>query len=153
MNEDIVKTCAFSGHRILPRDFDFLLMDRVIRNLLLMGCRRFLCGMAQGFDLYAAESVLANRKEYPVQLVACIPCGTQSENFSEHSLIRYRKILEECDEKIIFSQDYYAGCMQQRNRYLVDNCDVLLTFLRRKSGGTYYTVNYAKRQGKKLIEL
>lgn len=40
-----------------------------------------------------------------------------------------------------------------RDRFMVDNCDVLVTYQRRKSGGTSYTVNYAKSKGINLIEL
>lgn len=153
MNEDQITSCAFSGHRVLPENFDLQLLDRVIYNLLLSGYNRFLCGMARGFDLCAAERLLSYRNRFSFRLVACIPCRTQSESYPESTLIRYRKILEESDETVVLSEEYYAGCMQQRNRYLVDHCDVLVSYLRRRSGGTFYTVNYAKKRGKKIIEL
>lgn len=149
------ETCAFTGHRVLGRDFDANLMDRVINNLIINGYRRFLCGMAAGFDMLAAESVLNYRRQsgFRIELVACIPCLSQSENYTSSALSRYMRILSECDEKIILSESYYSGCMQLRDRYLVDNSDVIVSYLRKKSGGTFYTVNYAKKCGKKLIEL
>lgn len=137
----------------MPRDFDVCLLERVIHHLIVMGYDRFLCGMAVGFDLIAAACVAEQKKTSPVRLVACIPCATQSENFSAKGKAEYERLLDCCDEKIILSDEYFQGCMQQRNRYLVDHCDVLVTFLRRKRGGTYYTVKYAERAGKKIIEL
>lgn len=148
-----MKSCSFTGHRILSRDFDYNLLDRVILNLIKNGVETFYCGMATGFDTVAAESVLNFKKEYNVKLVACIPCADQSDTFSAAAKERYKRILKECDSQIILSPSYFEGCMQQRDRFLVDNCDVLLCYLRRKSGGTFYTVNYAKSKGVQIIEI
>ena len=145
--------CTFTGHRVL-RDLDFALMDRVIENLIKNGCRRFLCGMAMGFDLAAAESVISLMEVYPdLELVACIPCEGQSHTFSPADKARYGRVLERCSEVVTLSKEYYSGCMQFRDRYMVDNSDTVLCYLRRKSGGTFYTVNYAKKQNRKIIEL
>ena len=54
---------------------------------------------------------------------------------------------------VVLEPCYVAGCMYKRDRYLVENSDVLVCFLRRNSGGTYYTVNYARKMNKKIIEL
>jgi len=145
--------CAFSGHRILSADFDVNLLDRVILNLIKSGVKNFYCGMAVGFDIVAAESVLKYKKDYGISLYACLPCENQSERFSEASKTRYERALEGCDGVIILSTEYYNGCMQARNRFLIDNTDVLVCYLRKKTGGTYYTVNYAKEKGLKVIEV
>lgn len=149
-----MKVCAFTGHRSLAgTDFDEHLLERVILNLVKTGYNRFLCGMAVGFDMKAAQAVLALKGEYDIQLVACLPCTNQSERFSAKSKALYDEILDKCDEKIVLGSEYENGCMQRRDRYLVDNCDVLVSFLRKSSGGTYYTVNYARKSNKKVIEL
>lgn len=147
------KNCAFTGHRILQKDFDYNLLDRVIYNLIQGGTENFFCGMAMGFDLAAAESVLQYKKDFNIRLIACIPCLGQEEKYSEKNRERYAAILEKCDEKVVFSDKYFDGCMFVRDRYMVDNCDVLVTYQRRKSGGTSYTVNYAKKKGVNIIEL
>ncbi len=145
--------CAFSGHRILRKDFDGQLLFRVIENLIKTGCENFLCGMARGFDLCAAECVIELKKNYSVRLTACIPCASQAENFPKKDKERYEKILQNCDEKVVLSENYYNGCMQIRNRYLVENSDVLVCYLRSDSGGTYYTVKYAESLDKKIVKL
>ena len=148
------KTVAFSGHRVLTGyDFDPALMDRVILNLIKTGTENFLCGMALGFDMAAAESVLELKKKYKVKLTAVLPCADQSQNFSEANKIRYQRILKRCDEVITLSEEYFSGCMHARDRYLVDNGDAVVCFLRKNSGGTYYTVNYAKKLNIPLIEI
>ena len=149
-----MKVCAFTGHRnLVGTDFDEHLLERVVKDLAIKGYDRFLCGMAVGFDLKAAQAVLALKGLYDIRLVACLPCANQSERFSEKNKKLYNDILSRCDDIIIMEMEYRNGCMQQRDRYLVDNCDVLVSFLRKSSGGTYYTVNYAKSLNKKIIEL
>jgi predicted Rossmann fold nucleotide-binding protein DprA/Smf involved in DNA uptake len=41
--------------------------------------------------------------------------------------------------------------MFARDRYIVDKSDVLLCYLRKKSGGTYYTYKYAEELEKEII--
>ena len=63
----------------------------------------------------------------------------------------YEDLLRECDETIVLHERYEAGCMFERNRYMVDCCDVLLAYLYAERGGTWYTVKYALKKGKKII--
>lgn len=149
-----MKVCAFTGHRNLAgTDFDEHLLERVVADLVKTGTTRFLCGMAVGFDMKAAQAVLALKGKYDIQLVACLPCENQSERFSEKNKSLYNEILGKCDEVIVLEKEYVSGCMQRRDRYLVDNCDVLVCFLRKSSGGTHYTVKYARKENKKIIEI
>ena len=147
------KSCAFTGHRDFLEDLNYSLLDSVIENLIKTGTEVFYCGMAVGFDLSAAETVIKLKEVYDVKLIACIPCPEQSFNFSESNLRRYERIIKNSDEVIYISPHYFEGCMLKRDRFMVDNCDVLVCYLRKNNGGTYYTVNYAKRQGIKIIEL
>ena len=147
------ENCAFTGHRILEKNFDYNLLDRVIFNLIKGGTKNFYCGMATGFDLAAAESVLQYKKDFDINLIPCIPCLGQENSYSQKNKERYSKILESCSKIVILSTEYYDGCMFARDRYMVDNCDVLVTYQRRKSGGTSYTVNYAKAKSVNIIEL
>lgn len=149
----MIMNCAFSGHRNLLKELDVNLLDRVILNLIKTGVKNFYCGMAIGFDFIAAESVIALKKQYDIKLFACIPCEGQSESYTQINKERYQRILEACDGEIILAPSYYKGCMFGRDRFLVDNCGVLVSFLRKKSGGTYYTVKYAERKNIKIIQL
>lgn len=151
---DEKKVCAFTGHRNLNSGgFDSALLDRVIVDLIKTGTTEFLCGMALGFDMQAAQCVLAVKKTYGVKLTACLPCGNQSEVFTAKNRELYEAVIDRCDEVIILSPYYYSGCMHERDRYMVDKSDVIVSYLRKKSGGTFYTVNYARKLGKKIIEL
>lgn len=118
------------------------------------GADVFISGMALGSDTYCAETVLELKKENPkIRLIAAIPCANQAERWSAEQQAHYKELLKECDERVVLAEHYYNGCMQKRNRYLVDNCDVLLAIFDGKSGGTKNTVDYAKSKGRKIIYL
>ena len=149
-----MKVCSFTGHRNLAAyDFDELLLQRVILNLVKNGVNRFLCGMAVGFDMKAAQAVIVLKKSYNIELVACLPCANQSERYSAKNKVLYDEILSCCDEVVVLESEYKSGCMFKRDRYMVDNSDTVVCFLRKMRGGTKYTVNYAKKCNKKVIEL
>ena len=48
---------------------------------------------------------------------------------------------------------YYNGCMQVRNRYLVDHSSACICYLNNLRSGTAYTVKYAESQGLQIINL
>lgn len=141
-----IKTCAFTGHRDLQADFSARKLKKTVETLIERGVDTFYCGMAQGFDLCAAETVLKIKKRKPlIKLIACVPCYNQERNFSEADKKRYVKILKKVDENILLSDVYYNGCMLARNRYMADRADVLVAYLNKDSGGTAYTVRYFKK--------
>ena len=148
-----MSSCAFTGHRELFADFDRPLLERVVSTLVRRGCTDFYCGMAKGFDLAAAETVLKLKGMYDAELIACIPYAGQAEYFSLSDRERYENILKYCSKKIIFSEKYNRWCMHARDRFMAENCSSLICYLRKNSGGTFYTVNYARRQGVKIIEI
>ena len=96
------ESCCFTGHRPakLPWGYNesdprcVRLKERIADAVLLAyqeGYRHFLCGMAQGCDLYFCEAVLALRERYPeVTVEAAIPCPTQADAWPEAERRRYR---------------------------------------------------------------
>lgn len=74
---DITKTAAFTGHRFIRyKDRQQLKtnLERAITGCYHSGIRHFLCGMAAGFDMLAAETLLAMKADYSdIRLTAVIP--------------------------------------------------------------------------------
>jgi len=140
------KTCAFTGHRTLADGFSPRRLKREIKKLILQGVDVFYNGMAMGFDLLAAEKTLELKKKYPhVRLILCIPCYQQERNFSQKDKGRYAAIYKNADERVYVSDTYYTGCMQKRNRYMVDRADALIAHCVKEEGGAAYTVRYFKK--------
>lgn len=118
------------------------------------GADIFYSGMALGVDTYAAESVLEAKKSYPdIKLIAVIPCPEQDLKWTDAQKQKYRELLAKCDKVLTISPQYDSECMHRRNRALVDLCDALVAVYDGMSGGTRYTVDYAKKSGRMVIEI
>lgn len=133
--------CVFTGHRQFDDDFSKPRLKRVIERFIKLGVDTFYNGMAIGFDLCAAECVLSLKKKYPhVKMIACIPCYGQEKYFSEADKKRYVKILKKADESVTLSDHYYQGCMQVRDKYMVDHSECMIAYCNKTTGGAAYTV-------------
>lgn len=148
---DKIRTCAFTGHRVLKDDFNKKELERVVKKLIEGGFTTFLVGMALGFDTECFKMLETFRKEYPIRIIACIPCLTQAYKFSLKQKAEYEKMLNSADERIYISKEYTKTCMFKRNMFMVDSASVLVAYLNSDKGGTFQTVNYAKRQNVSII--
>lgn len=123
-----------------------------IEKLIASGAGEFFTGMALGVDMWCAEAVLELKELYPeIKLTAVIPCRGQEANWNAGEQTRYHGILDRCDKVLCLAERYSKDCMMVRNRTLVDLCDLLIAVYDGKPGGTRYTVDYAKKRGRKTI--
>ena len=68
---------------------------------------------------------------------------------NKKDVLRYEKILKRADCSVVLSEHYTQSCMFERNRYMVDNSDyVLAVWNGEKKGGTWYTIDYARKKNK-----
>ncbi len=151
-----VKSCAFTGHREVEKDLDVKRLQREIEGLIKRGVDTFYNGMARGFDLIAAKIVLKLKRKYKhIKLVACIPYYGQEKYFTERDKKEYYAVLKKADLQTLLSPVYFKGCELRRDEYMADRADVLISYLRRDTGGTAYTVRYftKKYPYKEKIEL
>lgn len=153
--------CAFTGHRSqnLPfageEDVRCVAFKQRIRcaveALAQAGYSHFLTGGALGFDTYAAEAVMGVRRQYPwITLEVAVPFDAQAERWSAFSRLRYEWILNQADLVTWVGHAYSQTCMRDRNRYLVDHCDLLLAAFDGRPGGTMLTVTYARSRGREV---
>ncbi len=141
------KVCMFTGHRSLGEDFFSEELLFAIDEKIAAGYTDFLCGMAVGFDLLAAEFVLMRKVENPnLRLIACLPCKEQDKYFSKEDKARYRNALDFADEVVLLSESYYRGCMHVRDEYMANRADCAVTYCKKQQGGTAYTVRYLHRR-------
>ena len=152
------KACCFTGHREIPSSFRPLLAQRIedtVRRLAAEGIVYFIAGGALGFDTLAAEAVLRLKEtELPhVRLLLAIPCEGQDNAWPEADRLRYASIKSRADAVSVLADHYYRGCMQARNRYMVDHSSVCVCYLTKEGGGTAGTVRYAEKKGLPVIRL
>ena len=146
------RAVAVTGHRIMEKGYDVKRLKNVLNSLTEMGYDTFLVGMALGFDTLCFQVLEDIRKNKPIKIIACIPCDSQPARFSEDQKREYERMLLSSDEIVYVSHKYDDKCMMRRNRFMVDNASVLVSYLRRNSGGTYGTVSYAIKEKVKIIE-
>ncbi len=158
-------SCCFTGHRPakLPwrndeSDARCIALKEKLRSVLETaiehGYTHFICGMAEGCDLYCAEAVLALKQRYPhITLEAAIPCPTQADGWSAAQRRRHADILSRCDIETLVQTSYTSNCMQRRNRYMVDHASLLIALHDGLPGGTRYTIEYALRRGLDIVDI
>ena len=145
------KTCAITGHRVLPDDLNKNALYDALENLILEGYDLFLCGMAEGFDLLCLEMLFALKTKYRIFVEACVPYIGQEKNFSQKNKSLYRELIEGCEYKTVLSENYFNGCFLARDRYMVDKCDLLFAYCTKETGGAAYTVAYAKSKSVPIV--
>ena len=88
-----------------------------------------------------------------ITLECVIPFPGQADSWEKADQKRRYNILTAADKLVITSEQYNRGCFFTRNRYMVDNADVVVCAFNGQRGGTAYTVNYALKQNKIVIQI
>lgn len=162
------KSCCFTGYRPskfpFPLDksnheyikFENKLVDAIF-SLPDEKCFTFYTGCAMGFDLIAAEIVLILKNSpylnSSIELICAVPFIEQSASFTDEWKKRYNDVIAAADEVVLISDNYFKGCYQRRNEFMVNNSDFVITWYDGKSGGTGNTLKYADQKGKRIINL
>ena len=145
------RTCAVTGHRVLQADFSAEKLKEMLKKVYLAGFDTFLVGMALGFDTECFLALQQLKKEFPIKIIACIPCINQDYKYTKKQSELYRKMLEDADEKYYVGKEYTRYCMLKRNRFMVDNCSLVLCYLKTDFGGTKNTVDYEVKKGVQIL--
>ena len=100
-------------------------------------------GVAIGWDTWLAEAAL----EVGVPVHAYAPFRDQGKKWPPSSQKRYRNILDKADKVLYISEEYSNEAFLKRDRAMVDAATQVYALLNPvvEKGGTFYTVNYAKR--------
>jgi len=151
------QTCCFTGHRAIAENERVAIQKRLefeIVNLIHQGVRYFGAGGALGFDTMASLAVLKLKSEFPhIRLILVLPCKDQIKYWRGAEKEQYSQILSQADKVVYTSDSYYKGCMQKRNRHLVDNSRFCVCYMANMKGGTAYTVKYAVKRGLCVVNL
>lgn len=161
---DKLKTVCFTGHRAQKLPWRFCEEDErcltmkktlweVTEKAIQRGYDTFLCGMALGFDMICAETVIALRRKYPdIKIIGAIPCKNQDAVWSEYDRSRYRNAVRKLDGiRCIYRKYVGAKCMLERNQYMVDNSSLMIALYNGMAGGTRATIEYARKRGLEII--
>jgi len=113
-------------------------------------CTEAITGMALGGDQIFAQAVIELKDEGMNIILTCaIPCFNQSSVWPDSSKVLYNYILDRADNIVFVTQsDYTRSCMQKRNKWEVDKCDLLVGIWNGTPGGTANYIQYCDFIGK-----
>ena len=160
-----LEVCACIGHRPhhLPWGYNTIderylslkiKMRRILRELIgRYHTKHFISGMSLGVDTYAARLVLEEKKRRGVTLECALFSASQDSGWFDSFREEYFSILSQADDVVLPSIDCTSECVYTRNRYMVDECDILFAVWNGEPGWTDHAVSYAKSQGVPVIVL
>ena len=157
-------TVCFTGHRSQKLPWKFNEQDErcqvmkaalraEIERAIKSGYKTFLCGMALGFDMICAETVIDFKSQYSdIKIIGALPCENQDIKWNIVDRKRYRNILNKLDGiRCIYDEYIGVECMLERNAYMVNSSSLMIALFNGQSGGTKSTIEYAQRQGLKIV--
>lgn len=150
-----VFTVAFFGHRYVDNPFQIedrldIIIERLIRENEYV---EFLVGRNGDFDQYVSSAVCRAKKKYRDDnnfLVLVLPYPTAEYQNNVEYFEEYYDEIEICQAA---ANAHFKSAMQIRNREMVDRADLIICCIDHNSGGAYQTIQYAKKQNKKIINL
>lgn len=151
-------TACFTGHRPekLPdggaSDSQMIktlksLLHQEITAAVNDGYTSFITGMARGVDLWAGEMIvemICSGK--PLKLTAVFPYRNYESRYKGYEKWVGGRIISKAAQVVYLNEQYYRGCMRERNEYMVDRSSRLIAVVGDYKSGSGQTVKYARSQ-------
>ncbi|MCM1529730.1 MAG: DUF1273 domain-containing protein [Alistipes sp.] len=154
---DKKRTACFTGHRKMPENDIKKVekqLDKIIEKLYKKGVIFYGVGGSYGFDMLAERAVIrARNKHREIKLILVLPCQNQEKYWTVDNKKAFAEIKNQADKIVYTSENYFKDCMHRRNRHLVNFSGYCVAYLNENSGGTAYTVNYARQKGLEIVNL
>ena len=150
MNETKIKACCGFRHRQVFENITEQL-ESAINSAADQGCKIFYTGAMGDFDSLFSSAVRSAKKVYPyIKLICVKPYFTNDINTDKDY---YAALYDD-----IIIPDELAGIhpkavIKARNRWIIENSDIVLIYTVRNFGGAYEAKRYAERNGKRLIKI
>ena len=146
------RTCCFTGHREIPvKDLPGILerTEQAVRQLIEQGVVFFGVGGAIGYDTEAAKLLFRlSATDYPqIKVILVYPFEGFTSRWSDEQRAEYARLLPQYDKAVCVAQRASREAYLERDRHLVDSSGYCIAYCTRNSGGTAYTVRYARQQG------
>ena len=143
-----MKACCGFGHRYV---FENLIskLDNAVEEAITQGCELFYTGAMGDLDSLFSSAVRSAKKVYPhIKLIGVKPYFTNDINTDKDY---YAALYDD-----IIIPDELAGihpkaAIKARNRWMIDNSDIVLIYTVRNYGGAYEAKQYAQHENKAII--
>ena len=150
-----IYTVSFFGHRELEEHTEVeYRLDQILHDLITQKeYVEFLIGRDGEFDFLASSAIKRAIRKYGygnTHFTLILPYMKADYRDNEKQYLDYYDEVEICSES---AEAHYKSAIQIRNKNMVDRSDLIICCIQHKSGGAYKTVQYAEKQGKKIINL
>lgn len=139
---------AITGHRVGKINNPVRVQRFLAEKLSAAQPEAVYCGMANGVDLWAGEIAL----ELGLNVMACVPWAGHKPGKGDEKV--YQRIINEAWDIFVLDESFeYAGpwVYQNRNRFMVDHADKVLSVWDGTTGGTNNCVRYALKIGREVL--
>jgi len=136
-------TVTFCGHRNIAGEVDIAdFLKEKLQALITDGADKFLLGGYGAFDQLAAHVLKELKTAFPtIKITLVIPYLDRDFNHELYDGSVYLP-LEDVPKRFAISK---------RNEWMVDQSDVVVSYVKYDWGGAYTTLEYAKRKRKKIV--
>ena len=150
-----IYTVSFFGHRSIEYGMDIeSSLDKLLHNLIAQKeYIDFLIGRDGEFDLLASSAIKRAARNHGygnTHFTLVLPYMKAEYRDNEKEYLDYYDEVEICAES---SEAHPKSAIQIRNRSMIDRSDLVICCIQHKSGGAYRTIQYAKKQGKEIINI
>lgn len=151
-NQNII---AGTGHRPsnlggykIPNPVYNYVFEETSKILLDKKPAKVLTGMAIGYDQMLAEACI----KLQIPFIAALPFLGQELWWPKETQKHYHSLLEHAEQVEVISAGGFASWkMQARNKWLVDNCNLLVAAYCGTKGGTHNCIEYAKEIKRNIL--
>lgn len=150
-----IYTVSFFGHRYVEYSSKIeCRLEKLLHELITQKeYVDFLIGRDGDFDILASSAIkrAVHKYEYGnTHFTLVLPYQKAEYRDNEQSYLQYYDEVEICADS---ANAHPKSAIQVRNHNIVDRSDLVVCFIQHKSGGAYKTIQYAKKQGKCIINL
>lgn len=100
-----------------------------------------------GVDLFATQYILKNKNIF---LECALSFEEQASSYKESERDKYFSVLERCDKLTLVNKKRVFGCKTKRDKYMIENCDIILCFWDKIAPYTGELLQYAASLNKKI---
>ena len=148
-------TVSFFGHRdfVYTKFYEEKIQKLLKQMLSEHEYVEFLVGRNGEFDSFISSNIRMVKKEYYSEnsahvLVLAYPVAEFVNN--EESFYEY---YDEIEISTDASQAYFKEAIKIRNREMIDRSDMVIVYVENNAGGAYEALEYALKNGKKIVNL
>ena len=136
--------CTFFGHRECCESIRYALKDSIIQLIENRGVLRFYVGNQGNFDNIVISVLAELKKDYRDINAEIILAYLRNDKFVYTLDTLFPESLETVPPRF---------AIDRRNLWMIENADVVVTYVRRNYGGAAKYKKIAKRKGREIVEI